>query len=118
MEAWYSRGSIRRIAPRPEVRSLTIGSVRVDTAAKESERISYMCEETGIGSGAIFYEHDLFLEYEVAVEIAKVKALELVQQIRRRNVDQVAEKKKRGQNLPLKTCPKCKGRGEIFEEKK
>lgn len=38
---------------------LTIGSVRIDTASTRSP-VEYMATETGIGSGSIYYERDLF----------------------------------------------------------
>ena len=45
----------------PLVRNLTIGSVQINTAAyKPSEVIAYMCLETGVGSGSIYYEPNLF----------------------------------------------------------
>lgn len=50
-------GKIRKNEIKSHVRALTIGSVRLDTADKQP--ISYMCEETGIGSGSIYYEENL-----------------------------------------------------------
>lgn len=45
-------------------RQLTIGSVRIDTAAGTSSfdrhPVSYMCRETGVGSGSTYYELDVF----------------------------------------------------------
>lgn len=60
----------------PVVRSLTIGSVRIDTT--DEKPIAYMCEETGIGSGAIHYQENLF----GTEDEAKQKAEELVVQAR------------------------------------
>lgn len=41
----------------PYVEELTIGSIKIDTAPMHrDEHISYMCEETGIGSGSVYYE--------------------------------------------------------------
>ena len=48
-----------------KIRRLTIGSVRTDSNDKERP-VSYMCVETGIGSGAIHYEDTLFLNKEDA----------------------------------------------------
>lgn len=42
----------------PRVRSLTIGSVKIDTAAQDA--VCYMCLETGIGSGSVYREELLF----------------------------------------------------------
>lgn len=44
----------------PVVRPLTIGSIRIDTAADAERRIEYMCCETGVGSGSIYSEAHLF----------------------------------------------------------
>jgi len=41
------------------VRKLTIGSVLIDTH-EDRGPVSYMCRETGIGSGSIYYESKLF----------------------------------------------------------
>lgn len=40
----------------PHVRQLTIGSIRTDSDAKIDEQVSYMCMETGVGSGSIYYQ--------------------------------------------------------------
>lgn len=37
----------------------TIGSIRIDTNDKKKP-ITYMCEETGVGSGSVYDEKDLF----------------------------------------------------------
>lgn len=57
----------------PTVERLTIGSVRVDTAEPERSP-SYMCVETGVGSGSIYYEGDLFPTEEEALRVADTKA--------------------------------------------
>jgi hypothetical protein len=114
---YYSDGFIKKIAPCSEVRSLTIGSIRIDTNEKEEERISYMCIETGVGTGSIYYEPKLHLTFELAEQDAVFMAQELTERIRRGNAESVASKKKRGRKLPLMTCPKCQGRGEILREK-
>lgn len=53
---------------RPTVKKMTIGSIRYNDQDKEP--FSYMCEETGIGSGRVYYDKDLFKEETPA----KVKA--------------------------------------------
>lgn len=50
-------------------RELTIGSVRYDDS--NNEPFSYMCEETGIGSGRIYYENELFVTEDEAMEFAE-----------------------------------------------
>lgn len=53
----------------PTVSKLTIGSVRTDSA--DEYPISYMCVETGVGSGSIYYEHELFSTDEEALVAAE-----------------------------------------------
>lgn len=56
------------------VRSLTIGSIRMDTGDTHNRSlVSYMCIETGIGSGSIYYEPDLLETEEAAHDIASIK---------------------------------------------
>lgn len=55
---------------KPRAIKLTIGSVRYD------DEFSYMCKETGIGSGQVHYEKDLFLLRDEAEK----RAQELYQQ--------------------------------------
>ncbi len=50
----------------PVVESMTIGSVRYDSHAKVDEQFSYMCHETGVGSGSIWYEPHIFTTKEEA----------------------------------------------------
>jgi len=57
----------------PYVRKLTIGSIRIDTADKQKP-ISYMCNETGVGSGSVYDEATLFLNEEQAFEAANIQA--------------------------------------------
>ncbi len=56
----------------PSVNSLTIGQVRAQ--AGSDEQTQYMCRETGIGSGTLYYEKDLFATEAEALEAAKFKA--------------------------------------------
>lgn len=50
-----------------QLRQLTIGSVRIDTESHH-DKISYMCNETGVGSGTIWSESRLASD-EVGAEI-------------------------------------------------
>jgi hypothetical protein len=58
------------------VRRLTIGAVKIDTAARDGETVSYMAHETGIGSGSIYYEHMLFAEEQQAYDAATTMCFE------------------------------------------
>jgi hypothetical protein len=49
--------------------------VRIDTAQKQDEDyhpVSYMCLETGVGSGAVYYEHRMFDTEEAALAFAQL----------------------------------------------
>lgn len=57
----------------PFIERLTIGSIRVDTA-EENGPVSYMCVETGVGSGTIYKQSMLFPDNETALEAADIEA--------------------------------------------
>jgi len=63
-----------RTTTKPDTR--TIGSIRIDTSEKHENKVSYMCRETGIGSGNIYRESDLHsTEFEAqTVSAAKTAA--------------------------------------------
>ena len=59
----------------PRTQRLTIGSVRYNSAGGSyDEGASYMCLETGVGSGSIYDEKDLFATEDEALVAAKAKA--------------------------------------------
>lgn len=82
-EGWYSTGTIRVRKDAPKAESLTIGSIRINT--QDEKPISYMCHETGVGSGGIHYEDTLFLSREEALKVATTQAAE---NAARRNAEQ------------------------------
>lgn len=53
---------------RLEIQALTIGSVKIDTSGHYGEPISYMCNETGVGSGTVYDEGRLFKTPEEAAD--------------------------------------------------
>lgn len=55
-------------------RRLTIGSIRTDSNADRP--VSYMCHETGVGSGSVYYEEDLYRTDDEAKAAAALKASE------------------------------------------
>lgn len=69
------KGAIAVYEERPVVQPLTIGSVRLDTNDAEHP-ITYMCQETGVGSGTLHRETNLFPTYEEAKEQATKLAAE------------------------------------------
>lgn len=68
------------MAHTPCVRSLTIGSIRIDT--NDSDPVSYMCAETGVGSGNIYSEQTLFATQDAAEADAEIKAKLLDQSVK------------------------------------
>lgn len=56
----------------PYTRALTIGSVRFNDHGDSGP--SYMCVETGIGSGNVYRENDLFPDQSIAEAAAAAKA--------------------------------------------
>jgi hypothetical protein len=52
-------------------RSLTVGSVQIDTA--HDDPVRYMCHETGVGSGRVYYEKDFFTSEQDAIAEAEVR---------------------------------------------
>jgi hypothetical protein len=59
----------------PSVEQLTIGSIQVNTAPFSYDAGNrYMCRETGVGSGSVYNEDDLFETEEAATIAAQMKA--------------------------------------------
>jgi hypothetical protein len=61
----------------PSVAARTIGSVRVDTHpgfSGDDDPHTYMCTETGVGSGNVYRERDLFATEDEATKAAEAKA--------------------------------------------
>lgn len=67
----YGRGELGVDFPVPErAEALTIGQVQVITRAKTdrgAKEVTYMCKETGVGSGTLHREENLFLTAEEAL---------------------------------------------------
>jgi hypothetical protein len=59
----------------PNIQRLTIGSVRYDSHSySEGAVTEYMCHETGVGSGSIYKETDLFASEEDALRVAEIRS--------------------------------------------
>lgn len=69
----------------PTTRRLTVGSVRIDTAADDGERVSYMCVETGVGSGNVYYEKRCYPDATSALAESTIMAEEQTRRIRENN---------------------------------
>jgi hypothetical protein len=61
---------LKTLTWKPYVKTLTISSVRTDTADEHSP-ITYMCVETGIGTGSVYNEQDLAETKDQALVIAQ-----------------------------------------------
>lgn len=86
---WESRGYlvVRRYAPK--VWRGTVGSVRIDT--NDDNPVSYMLEETGVGSGTIHYEKRLFDDVEDARAYGAAEAAKQEAHIASQNAKRLKE---------------------------
>lgn len=64
------------------VRQLTIGSVRINTADPVGKQVTYMCLETGVGSGSVYQESELHESEEAAREDGGVRAAARQEELR------------------------------------
>lgn len=77
--------SLKYTAHIPALRQLTIGSVRHDSNSgpfADRHPNTYMCVETGVGGGAVYYESDLFETEEAARIAAAAKATKADREIK------------------------------------
>lgn len=86
------RGSRALYSYGPSVCPRTIGSVRVDTSDTENP-VSYMCHETGVGSGNIYRENQLFPTEQEAVAAAEGVALAARLRADEQNTDRALHRK-------------------------
>lgn len=67
--------SLAYTASVPAVQRLTIGSIQYNTEPGSYDHgARYMCRETGVGSGSVYNEDELFETEEAAEAAAKIKA--------------------------------------------
>jgi hypothetical protein len=71
---WSELPALELPAYQPSTRLLTVGSVRIDTGADIDRQIEYMCVETGIGSGTLWAESDLYATESEALDAATMRA--------------------------------------------
>lgn len=78
----HSDLSLAYTAHVPAVRRLTVGSVQYNSAPGAYDSgARYMCVETGIGSGSVYSESDLFEDETTARQVAEIKAKESDQSV-------------------------------------
>lgn len=58
----------------PQIKLLTVGSIRVDT--NDEKPISYMMSETGVGSGSVYYETNVFENEDDALALAMLHCVD------------------------------------------
>ena len=95
-----SWGTITEWIQSAKVEQYTIGSVRVNT--NDERPISYMCKETGIGSGTIHYEEDLHKDKVSALEHATQKAIEMCKEENKRKLKCKQYEKKKSKRNPTR----------------
>lgn len=72
----YGKGTDGACSFVPYVKLLTVGGIRVETWARKGEEVGYMCKETGVGSGTIYYEPRLFASEREAKTYADKETVE------------------------------------------
>ena len=97
---YFSYGTIGEWVESPHIELYTIGSVRIDT--EDEHPVSYMCHETGIGSGTIHYEEALFSDRIDALAYATEKASKIVREEKKRMEGIIALGKKRHARNPVR----------------
>ena len=85
---YWSCGKISEYGVRGEVRTLTIGRVTYD-----DEGPQYMCEETGIGSGRLYREKDLFATEREAHDALPAMIAEKTKEYAERGLNEYIRKK-------------------------
>lgn len=69
--------SLKYQSSEPEARQLTIGSYEIRTSPfSDDDKVKYMCRETGVGTGQVYNERDLFWEETEALNVATLRAQE------------------------------------------
>lgn len=67
----FSNGELEYPEYEMEIQQLTIGKIYYE-ATKYGNRLRYMCEETGVGSGTLYDEDDLSLDRDYAEKQGKI----------------------------------------------
>lgn len=90
---------LKQVAYTPVAKPLTIGSIRIDTAERDGQFVHYMCQESGIGSGSVYREGQLFDSEEGALSVARFHCAERRTADVVRDLDLVKKFSDRGLNL-------------------
>ena len=93
------QGTITEWIQSPIIEQLTIGSVMMNS--NDERPISYMCYETGIGSGRIHYEENLHKDKTLALKHATQKAISVCEEENEhtRKISELGKKKSKRNRL-------------------
>ena len=83
------------------VTPLTIGSIQTDSNDGKNP-IRYMCEETGIGSGSLYNECDLFADRTDALDHATEKAKTILKEKEKEEEKRISYRRKKSRRNPIK----------------
>lgn len=103
LRGWASTGKVEFWEVDGLIEPLTIGSVRIDTAASPGEIIEYMCVETGVGSGTVWREARLHATREEAEAWCAAEAQREVDEENARILKRASEEKKKPRHKPTRT---------------
>lgn len=108
--AWGSTGKIGKHTVLPVARPLTIGRVTYESDFSPDGRadqmtFKYMCVETGVGSGQVYRESELYDNHDDAMVAARLKADEVKANIDRQNSERIEKEQK--QAARRGRCPEC-----------
>lgn len=88
------RGFLTRHEVVAVAKCLTVGSIRIDTASTD-RAVEYMMHDTGVGSGRVYNEADVFLTEDDVQPRLKEKCAEQQADRDRREAYRIADNKKR-----------------------
>ena len=103
-DTFGSTGRLTRVAFTGYTERRTVGSVRIDTADSQGDHVSYMCEETGIGSGRVSRERECFADEPSALACALERARKRQEEHDARVARELAEERKRRRHPRCPTC--------------
>lgn len=87
------RGTIEIFDFSPLVEELTVGSIRYDDGRSEESPWSFMCIETGVGSGTVHKPERMSKDREEALKIATVLADTARLNVERQNEERLSQRR-------------------------
>lgn len=74
---------------------MTVGSIQTNTREKDGRQVCYMMEETGVGSGTLWYDELVFTDQASALEFAAAQAIRRNAEMTEANIRNGFESRKR-----------------------